>query len=326
MNTRFINESDFVKHFSFSQAVDAIEKALVGGLDPSFDMQRSIQDIAKGQLLLMPSTSQAGSGVKVITIAPENFTIDQPRIQGLYLLFDKENLATTSIIDGAVLTKYRTPAVSIAAVRRYLPSSSNISIVVYGAGPQGIAHIQTLFEVMHNEQNILHITFVVRDIEKAKSHIADSFLSTLKTDCKVDIHTSESEEEKKILESADVVIAATVAREPLFDSTRLKNSVIVIAIGSHESQAREIDSNFVSRAQVIVETRSSALREAGDIIMALTESDLQEEDLIEIADIVCNRVKLDTSKPILFKSTGMSWEDLVIARELEESLSATTKQ
>jgi ornithine cyclodeaminase len=94
----------------------------------------------------------------------------------------------------------------------------------------------------------------------------------------------------------------------------------VIAVGSHEPGVREIDSALLTRAQVVVETRASALREAGDVIMAINEGALQQNLLIEMADVVCGRVKLDRTRPIFFKSSGMSWEDLVIARAVEKTL------
>jgi ornithine cyclodeaminase/alanine dehydrogenase-like protein (mu-crystallin family) len=45
--------------------------------------------------------------------------------------------------------------------------------------------------------------------------------------------------------------------------------VIVIAVGSHEPDRREVDTPLVSRAQVIAEDRETALRECGDIVMAV---------------------------------------------------------
>ena len=59
----------------------------------------------------------------------------------------------------------------------------------------------------------------------------------------------------------------------------------MIAVGSHEANVREIDSAFLSRAQVVVETRASALREAGDVIMAINEG-CERHSLLELADVV----------------------------------------
>ena len=56
-----------------------------------------------------------------------------PRIQGIYVLMNPATLAPAALIDGPALTCLRTPAVSIAAVRRLArPDSSRL--VVFGAG------------------------------------------------------------------------------------------------------------------------------------------------------------------------------------------------
>ena len=321
MNPKFIPAEEISQSFSYLAGVKAIEAALLSGLDPAADLPRSILPVDKGELLVMPSTSTDGSGIKVLTIAPNNAHLNIPRIQGIYLLFDKENLSVSSILDGAALTTYRTPAISIAAIRPALELSEHpLSIVVFGSGPQAISHIQTLAQVAEPRIKISSVTFIARDSEKAQGQIPDVATLGLTPDCSLKILGADSDEIAELLASADVVIAATTSRTPLFDSTLLKNSVIVIAVGSHEPQVREIDAQLVSRAQVVVETRASALREAGDVIMAINEGKLMSDSLIEMADVVCGRATLDRSRPIFFKSSGMSWEDLVIARAVEESL------
>ena len=83
---------------------------------------------------------------------------------------------------------------------------------------------------------------------------------------------------------------------------------------------RELDSHLLARSQVVVETRASALREAGDVIMAINDGVLDGQSLIEMADVVCGRVALNRKQPVVFKSSGMSWEDLVIAQAIERAL------
>jgi ornithine cyclodeaminase len=318
MTARFITAEEITHSFSFLSAVNAIEEALLGGLDPAGDLPRSILPIEKGELLLMPSTSLEGSGIKVLTIAPNNPALNEPRIQGIYLLFDQDNLAISSILDGAALTTYRTPAISFAAVRKGLElSRGEISVVIFGSGPQAISHIQTLAAL---DVKVTSVVFVVRDIEKAQKRIPDVAQMGLTSDCAIEILGAESHEVNQQLQQADLVIATTTARTPLFDSTLLKQSVIVIAVGSHEPNVREIDSNLVARAQVVVETRASALREAGDVIMAIEDGSITTQSLHQLADVVCGRTTLNREQPIFFKSSGMSWEDLVIARAIERTI------
>ncbi len=56
--------------------------------------------------------------------------------------------------------------------------------------------------------------------------------------------------------------------------------------------------------------------------MAISEGALVAGDLIPMAEVVAGRATLSGDRPVVFKSTGMSWEDLVIARIIVERRSS----
>ena len=109
----------------------------------------------------------------------------------------------------------------------------------------------------------------------------------------------------------------TTAREPLFDSRLLKDTATVVAVGSHEPDAREVDENLVRTATVVVESRACASREAGDILLAGREA----AGLANLAELVRSDLTIAPDQPRLFKSTGMAWEDLVVAALAYETAS-----
>jgi ornithine cyclodeaminase len=112
---------------------------------------------------------------------------------------------------------------------------------------------------------------------------------------------------------ADIVACCTTARTPLFDGSLLPATATVVAVGSHEPDAREVDGSTVGRSTVVVEAASAALREAGDVVLAVQEGALEPGALVGLADVVRGRVQLPPGRPRLFKSVGMAWEDLVVA-------------
>jgi ornithine cyclodeaminase/alanine dehydrogenase-like protein (mu-crystallin family) len=191
-----------------------------------------------------------------------------PRIQGVCIVFDPESLAPIAVVDGIALTNLRTAAVSALAARRLAPPDPR-KLVIYGRGPQGEAHGSALRELFPS----------LRDIEIVGRSGTPA------------------------LEDADIIVCATTAHSPIFDGTRVADHALVIAIGSHIPDATELDAPLMRRSQVIVESRTSAFREAGDVLLAgITDVSTLAEDIAP-----------DLTRPRVFKSTGMAWEDAVVA-------------
>jgi ornithine cyclodeaminase len=278
-------------------AVDAILGALRDGLDPSDDPARSAVGLAHGQFLLMPAQTPTSAGVKVVTVAPDNPGRGLPRIHAAYLLFDHDTLALRAIVDGTALTTLRTPAVSVAAVLARLPDRP-LRLAVFGTGPQAVGHVDTLAAV----RPVAAATYLARDPSRTPLPA-------------IGIRTPAAQE---ALAAADVVVCATAARSPLFDSTLLRDDAVVIAVGSHEPDARELDAALLARASVVVEDKATALREAGDVVLAIAEGALAPSDLLPLRDVVLGPGALPPDRPLVFKSVGMSWEDLVVATAVVE--------
>jgi ornithine cyclodeaminase/alanine dehydrogenase-like protein (mu-crystallin family) len=288
---RYVDAAD-VATLGPGAAVEAIRHALHDGLDPATDPTRSSVDLTHGQFLLMPSESSAGVGVKVVTVAPENPALGLPRIQAAYLLFEPETLSLRAVLDGAALTTLRTPAVSVAAVLDRLPHRP-LRVAVVGSGPQAVGHVATLAAVRPLEE----ATYLVRDPARARVEA-------------VALGTPLAAE---VLSAADVVVCATSARTPVFDSRVLSDDVVVVAVGSHEPDARELDSALLGRATVVVEDIRTSRREAGDVVLAIAGGALTERDLVPMADVVRGVAAVPDGRPLVFKSVGMSWQDLVVA-------------
>jgi proline racemase len=84
----------------------------------------------------------------------------------------------------------------------------------------------------------------------------------------------------------------------------------------YSTAARETDDALAARATVVVESRASALREAGDVIGAIEAGALRAGELVTLRELVAG-VELPPG-PRLFKSTGMAWEDAVVAAAVYE--------
>jgi ornithine cyclodeaminase/alanine dehydrogenase-like protein (mu-crystallin family) len=313
-----------------ADAVAAITAALDRGLDPAADLPRQAVPLEAGQLLLMPSDGGGDLthvGIKVATVAPGNSERGLPRVQGSYLLLDAATLGVVAVLDGIALTTLRTPAVSVAAVLgRLLAGTTPLRVAVFGSGPQAHGHVAALEAGLAGRRELTSVTQLVRDPSRWSSVSRGSNLSRpgfrqaqpasqagsgpIDGAHLVRLGTTESDD---ALRAADVVVCATSAREPLFDADLIADRAVVIAVGSHEPDARELPAGLLGRATVVVEDRAAALREAGDVVLAIAEGALRAEDLVPVRDVVTAAVRPDPARPLVFKSTGMSWEDLVVA-------------
>ena len=274
MSLPFLSAADVEERIDVTGAADALEAALRTGFDPESDPPRSAVELGRGELLVMPSAVGGHAAVKLVSVGGE------PRVQGLCVVFDGQTLAPVALVDGIALTSLRTPAVSTMAVRRLAVPDAR-RLLVFGRGPQAQAHMEAMR--------------AIRPIER------------------VDMLGREGGAIEELVAAADVICCCTTAGEPLFDGNLVAGGATVVAIGSHDPDAREVDDALARRATVVVESRTSAMREAGDVIGAVRSGALGEDDLMSLGELVRDQPTLDMTRPRLFKSTGMAWEDAVVA-------------
>jgi ornithine cyclodeaminase/alanine dehydrogenase-like protein (mu-crystallin family) len=277
MSLPFIDADEVGRRLAAPEAADALEAALLDGLDPEADPPRGMVEVDRGQLLVMPSGAAGHPVVKLVTVGGE------PRIQGVCVIFDAVTLAPAALVDGIAVTNVRTAAVSALAVR-HLAAPDARRLLVFGRGPQAHAHAEALR--------------AVRAIER------------------VDMVGRDHGPVDELVAAADIVCCCTTAREPLFDGALVADHAVVVAIGSHEPGVRETDDALAARSTIVVESRASALREAGDVIQALESGAAAPGELVTLAELVRGEGQPAPGGPRLFKSTGMAWEDAVIAAAL----------
>ncbi|MEU5807572.1 ornithine cyclodeaminase family protein [Streptomyces sp. NPDC047718] len=283
-------------------AADALAETLRRGLDPETCPQRGSLRAPGGELLLMPAAAGAYAGVKIAGVAPGNPALGLPRITGSYLLLDGATLHPVALLDGAALTALRTPAVSALALRYLAPEGRPLRLVLFGSGPQAYGHLEAVAGV----RELAGAVVVARDPAGARrlaSH-AQALGVPARTGTAADVA------------EADLVVCCTTARTPLFDGRLVPADAVVVAVGSHEPDARETDTALVRRSAVYVEARTAALREAGDLLVPEAEGAIGPGHINgTLADLVAGRITPGGRPgcPQLFKSVGMAWEDLAVA-------------
>jgi ornithine cyclodeaminase/alanine dehydrogenase-like protein (mu-crystallin family) len=298
MGLRYIGAADLAEALGYADAVDALDTAFRVD-DPSAGPVRSHLEIPGGELLLMPAYADAGAGVKLVTLSRENPARGLPFIHGVYVLFAPDTLAPVAIIDGAGLTALRTAAVSALATR-YLARPDARRLVVFGAGAQARAHVIAMRAV----REIEHVTIVGGGGPRAQA-LVDDLLGE-----GIDATLGRSD----AVAEADIVCTCTTSREPVFAAAQIAAGAHVNAIGAYRPDARELEAELVAGALLVVETRESALAEAGDVLLAMADGAIGADAMQELAAVVGGEVaRADCDQVTVFKSVGLALEDLVIA-------------
>ncbi|GLW08328.1 ornithine cyclodeaminase [Microtetraspora sp. NBRC 13810] len=301
----YIDGAELARLVPVARAVEVLEEALRGGLDPEDTPRRPVMEVPAGQVLLMPAAWRDHAGVKIATVAPGNPALGLPRIQGSYLLLDGRTLAPLALLDGIALTSLRTPAVSALAVR-HLARERAGSLLVFGTGPQARGHVTALRAVRPVER----VTVVGRDAARTAAFAARCAAEGFESRA---LAADDTAAVRAAVAEAELIACCTTARTPLFPGELVRDDATVVAVGSHEPGARELDEVLIARSTVFVEARTAALAEAGDLITPLRSGTITDGHLTgNMAELVIGG-GVPATGPRVFKSVGMAWQDLVVA-------------
>jgi ornithine cyclodeaminase len=302
----FISAPELRSLLGYAGAIDALDDAFRLD-DPGAGPIRSHLEVPGGELLLMPAHTAGGSvGVKLVTLAADNPGRGLPFIHGVYVLFAPSTLVPVALVDGAALTALRTAAVSGLATR-HLAREDARRLVVFGAGTQARAHV-------HAMRAVRPITEVV--VVGSGSPRAAALVAELREEGVPAVEGSAS-----AVAEADIVCTCTTSRSPLFEEALVGAGTHVNAIGAYRPDARELEASLLARSLVVVETRASALAEAGDVVLAIADGALDAGAVEELAPVVRGSVRRTSDEQVtVFKSVGLAFEDLVIAAAAAEHL------
>jgi ornithine cyclodeaminase len=303
----FVDAEALARLLPMPAAIDALHAAFGAAALPEAPLRTRVEG-PDGELLLMPAVDAGGMGVKLVTLNPANPGRGLPFIHAVYALFEGPSLAPAALVDGSALTALRTAAVSGLATR-LLARADAERLVIFGAGVQAGTHLQAMLA----ERPVREVTVVSRTAARAER------LAGVAREAGLEASVGDS----RAVAEADLICTCTTSAEPLFDGALLPGGVHVNAVGSYQPVARELDERAVLASRVVVETREAALAEAGEVAIPVASGTLDPSSLVELAEVVRGRsVRTGPTDRTLFKSVGVAFEDLVVARAVAAALGA----
>ena len=297
----------------YDQLVDALDAAFAGDTEVPLRAHHSVPvpGGTDGTLLLMPAWSTGRSiGIKIATVFPDNAKLNSPAVFASYLLLSAETGVPVAVLDGTEITVRRTAAAS-ALASRYLSREQASRLLMVGTG-----NLAPHMVLAHASVRPIDYVIVWGRREEAARDLADRLTeSGLRAEPTDDIESAAAD--------VDIISCATLASDSLIHGEWLRPGQHVDLVGAFTPDMREADDEALRRADVYVDTRAGALKEAGEIVQGLSSGAIGEDQIRgELSELASGAVdgRADDDSITLFKSVGTALEDLAAAELVMKNL------
>lgn len=334
-----LSERDMRACFSMADAIDAAEEAFRAVSNHLAVVPlRTVADLpdGSGQLISMPgyvpaqvgasagatqdqdevvenpnAGTKASLGVKVLGFFEGNRAKGLPTIPATMLVMDPTTGVASALLNGTYLTQLRTAAASGIATKLLAREDARVGALI-GAGGQAPCQLEALLAARKLDE--------VR-VSDARPGAAAALVDVLREPLgeAYGARLVACDSAQECVEDADVVTAVTTATDPVLDVSWLKPGVHVNGVGSYTPEMHELPGDLFAKASVCaLDSRDAVLSEDGEIIDALVQGLLSQEDLCEIGEISLGRAKgrVSESDITVFKTVGVAAEDLVTAARI----------
>lgn len=267
-------------------------------------------------MLLAQPAWQPGEalGVKLVTSFPGNVAVyGLPTVDALYLLFDPATGKPRALIDGEALIFRKTAADSALGASFLAPPDAGRLLMV-GAGALAPYLIEALLTV---RPTLTEIRIWNRTPARAERLAADLRKRGVAAEAVEDLADA--------LPWADIVMAATMAAQPLVAGASLKPGTHVGLVGSFTPDMREGDDALLRRARIYVDDYG-CLERSGEFVEPLRSGVIDRAAVRGDLFALC-RGGVEPSPPAadvtLFKNGGAAHLDLFVASHLMRRLAET---
>lgn len=249
--------------------------------------------------------------IKIASGFYENAQRGLPTTNGMMLLFEQATGQPVAILyDEGFLTDIRT-AVAGTISARYLAPPNVERIGIIGTGMQANLQLEHLAPVT----DCRSVVVWGRSEEKARRYQAEM----QGMGYTVSVATDPSE----VLQSCNLIVTTTPSEEAILtDASALRPGTHITAMGSDTHSKRELSSEIMQAADVLVADSISQCLERGEIHQALKDQAINKDNLIELGDVISGKVQGRTSDDqiTIADLTGVAVQDIQITKAVYEAL------
>lgn len=288
---------------SYPGLIDALQEAYAG----QFTMPpRKVFLLDEGKsydaFALLPSWNDDLITIKAFTYFPT----PAEGYKSLYsqiLLFDRKHGVPRALVDGTSVTFWRTAGISGLA-SRLLSREDSETLLLLGTGNLATYIIRAQASV----RPLQRVLVWGRSPEKAAAVVEQAAREL------PDVELTVASDIQSACGEADIIVSATGSHEPLVLGDWVRPGTHTDFIGNHHADKRECDTALVLKSKVYADSRDNCFREAGEVLVPISEGVFAKEDVVaELTEMCAGTATLRTSRDevTLFKSIGMALSDLV---------------
>lgn len=301
----WLNEADVRAVLPMNDLIACMETALTA-LSSGHVRQPVRQVIEAGTggnfFAAMPAWLETGPamGAKLVTVYHANGGLGLPTHQAVIVLLDAETGALLAVMDGRYITEARTAAVSAVALRRLARAGAR-TLAILGSGVQAGSHLRA-FSLLWKFDEVRCWSPTPANLRKF-------------VDAHPEVRPAQSAEET--VRGADVVLVVTGSPTPVVWNEWVPDGACVISVGACRPYLREMDPLLVARGRVIVDSREAALKEAGDLVIAMSEGHFGPGHIAgELGEVLAGQILGRTAEDqvTILKPLGQAVEDVAAAQ------------
>lgn len=311
--TLILNRSEVASVLKMKDCMDVVEAAFAELSDGTAVLPlRTAITPPDGLALYMPAylKKMGALACKVVTVYKNNPSKHNlPTTIGKVLLQDPETGDVMCIMDGGYLTAVRTGAASGVATKYLARKEDGQTAGIFGAGVQAKMQLWAVAEARN-----LKKAFVYDLSDEA----VEKFIKEMSEKLNIEVFKANSPND--ILQ-ADIICAATSSSTPIFDGRLVKAGAHINGIGSHTPNARELDTEIVKRSKFVGDSREACFKEAGDIIIPVSEGAISESHFYaELGELITGKKsgRINNEEITIFKSNGLAIQDVATAKLVYE--------
>ncbi|WP_332303915.1 ornithine cyclodeaminase family protein [Rhizobium sp. GR12] len=243
------------------------------------------------------------TGVKVGSFWAKNPERGLPRHNSTILLLDQDIGRLRAVVEAGTVNAYRTAAADAVAADLLARTDAG-TLAIFGAGNQAFFEVAALSRIRPIEK-----VYIAARPSARQEAFAEKIEAT---GLRVAIVSAE-----EAVSSADIIVTATPAREPLFNADWVRRGTHIASMGSDAPGKRELPAELFFKADLFCDLPAQSVT-IGDFQHIREQVSAGDLVITPIGAVIENQVagRRSADAITVFDSSGIALQDLFIADAL----------